>query len=97
MRNPVLPELPTFAELGYGGMDISLWFGIVVPAATPPPIIERLNAELAKILAMPDIRKSFMDQGAELGGGTPERFDAFIRTESARWLAVVKQAGIKAE
>jgi tripartite-type tricarboxylate transporter receptor subunit TctC len=96
-RNPVLPQLPTFAELGYGGMDISLWFGIVVLAATPPPIVKRLNAELARILAMPDIRKSFMDQGAELGGGTPEAFGAFMRAESARWLAVVKQAGIKPE
>jgi tripartite-type tricarboxylate transporter receptor subunit TctC len=96
-RNPILPELPTFAELGYGGMDISLWFGMVVPAATPQPIVRRLNAELDKILAMPDIRKSFMDQGAELGGGTPERFGEFMRTESARWGAVVKQAGIKPE
>jgi len=96
-RNPVLPELPTFAELGYGGMDISLWFGMVVPAATPQPIVHRLNAALDKILAMPDIRKSFTDQGAELGGGAPERFGEFMRSESARWLAVVKQAGIKAE
>jgi tripartite-type tricarboxylate transporter receptor subunit TctC len=51
-RNPILPQLPTFAKLGYGGMDISLWFGIVVPAATPHPIIGRLNAELARILAV---------------------------------------------
>jgi tripartite-type tricarboxylate transporter receptor subunit TctC len=96
-RNPLLPQLPTFAELGYGGMDISLWFGIVVPAATPPPIIGRLNAELARILAAPGIRKSFTDQGAELGGGTPETFGVFMRKESARWRAVVKQAGIKPE
>jgi tripartite-type tricarboxylate transporter receptor subunit TctC len=96
-RNPILPQLPTFAELGYGGMDISLWFGIVVPAATPRTIIGRLNAELAKIVAMPDIRKSFTDQGAEMGGGTPERFGTFMRAESARWLAVVRQAGIKPE
>jgi tripartite-type tricarboxylate transporter receptor subunit TctC len=96
-RNPILPKLPTFAELGYGGMDISLWFGIVAPAATPHPIIGRLNAELARILAAPGIRKSFADQGAELGGGTPEMFGAFMRSESARWRAVVKQAGIKPE
>jgi tripartite-type tricarboxylate transporter receptor subunit TctC len=96
-RNPVLPELPTFAELGYGGMDISLWYGIVVPAATPPPIVKRLNAELTKILAMPDIRKSFTDQGAEIGGGTADAFGAFMHTESARWFAVMKQAGIKPE
>jgi tripartite-type tricarboxylate transporter receptor subunit TctC len=96
-RNPVLPGLPTFAELGYRGMDISLWFGMVVPAATPRPNVRRLNAELDKILAMPDIRKVVTDQGAELGGGTPERFGEFMRAESARWGAVVKQAGIKPE
>jgi tripartite-type tricarboxylate transporter receptor subunit TctC len=96
-RNTVLPELPTFAELGYRGMDISLWFGMVVPAATPAPIIRRLNTELGKVLAMADIRKSFTDQGAEIGGGTPEAFGSFMRTESARWLKVVKAAGIKPE
>jgi tripartite-type tricarboxylate transporter receptor subunit TctC len=96
-RHPVLPELPTFAELGYAGMDVTLWFGLVAPAATPQPVIRRLNAELVRILAMPDLRKSFMDQGAEPGGGTPEDFGDFMRAESARWRVVVKQAGIKAE
>jgi len=96
-RHPVLPQLPTFAELGYAGMDVTLWFGLVAPAATPQPVIRRLNAELVRILAMPDLRKSLMDQGAEPGGGTPEDFGDFMRAESARWRVVVKQAGIKAE
>jgi len=76
-------------------MDISLWYGVVAPAGTPPPIVRRLNAELVKILDLPDIRKSFADQGADPQGGTPEAFAAFMREESARWAAVVKQAGIK--
>jgi tripartite-type tricarboxylate transporter receptor subunit TctC len=96
-RNAVLPDLPTFAELGYEGMDVTLWFGLVAPAATPKPIIARLNAELEKILAMPDLRKNFAAQGAEPGGGTPEAFADFMRAESARWRTVVKEAGIKAE
>jgi tripartite-type tricarboxylate transporter receptor subunit TctC len=96
-RNSLLPDLPTFAELGYDGMDVTLWYGLVAPAATPKPIVDRLNAELTKILAMPDLRKNFADQGAEPGGGTPEAFGDFMRTESARWRIVVKEAGIKAE
>jgi tripartite-type tricarboxylate transporter receptor subunit TctC len=94
-RNRLLPDIPTFAELGYGAMDISLWYGIVAPAGTPQPIVQRLNAELVKILDMPDVRKSFADQGADAKGGTPADFDAFMREESARWRTVVKQAGIK--
>jgi len=94
-RNRLLPDIPTFAELGYAGMDISLWYGVVAPAGTPQPIVRRLNAELGKILDLPDIRKSLADQGAEPQGGTPEQYAAFMREESARWRAVVTQAGIK--
>jgi tripartite-type tricarboxylate transporter receptor subunit TctC len=96
-RHPLLPAIPTFAELGLGGMDISLWYGITAPAGTPKPIVGKLNAALARILELPEIRESFAKQGAEAAGGTPEQYDAFIRTESARWREVVKRAGIKAE
>jgi tripartite-type tricarboxylate transporter receptor subunit TctC len=94
-RHRLLPEIPTFAELGHGGMDISLWYGIAAPAGTPQPVVRRLNSELAKILEVPGIRESFAKQGADPAGGSPEQFDAFIREESARWREVVKQAGIK--
>jgi tripartite-type tricarboxylate transporter receptor subunit TctC len=96
-RHRLLPDVPTFAELGYDRMDISLWYGIVAPAATPPAVVQRLNGELVKILALPDIRKSLLDQGADIEGGTPAAFDAFMRQESSRWGAVVKEAGIKPE
>ena len=96
-RHRLLPDVPSFAELGYARMDISLWYGIVAPAATPQPIVRRLNAELVKILEMPDIRKNFVDQGADVKGGTPASYDAFMREEAARWGAVIKQAGIKPE
>lgn len=96
-RHRLLPDIPTFAELGYDGMDISLWYGIAAPAGTPQPIIRQLNTELAKILDMPDIRESFAKQGADPAGGSPEQFDAFVRQESARWQDVVRQAGIRAD
>ena len=97
MRHPLLPAIPTFAELDFTGMDISLWYGITAPAGTPKSIVEKLNAAIAKILEMPEIRESFGKQGAETAGGTPEQYDAFIRAESAKWREVVRQAGIKAE
>lgn len=94
-RNRLLPDIPTFAELGYAGMDISLWYGVVAPAGTPQAIVQRLNAEFVKILAMYEIRESFTKQATEPAGGTSEQFDVFMRTESARWAIVVKRAGIK--
>jgi len=96
-RHRLLPRTPTFAELGYPRMDISLWYGIVAPAATPELIVRRLNAELIKILDMPEIRQSFADQGADIEGGTAAAFDTFMRDEQARWGALIKQAGIKRE
>ena len=96
-RHRLLPDVPSFAELGYPGMDIALWYGIAAPAGTPAPVVQRLNTELVKILAMPDIKQSLTEQGADVQGGSPEDFGAFMRNESARWGAVVKQAGIKPE
>jgi tripartite-type tricarboxylate transporter receptor subunit TctC len=94
-RHRLLPDIPSFAELGYAGMDIALWYGVVAPAGTPQPIVQRLNGALANILNMPDIHKSLTDQGADVQGGTPEEYGAFMREESSRWGAVVKRAGIK--
>jgi tripartite-type tricarboxylate transporter receptor subunit TctC len=96
-RHRLLPDVPTFAELGYDHMVISLWYGVVAPAATPQAVVQRLNGELAKILAMSDIRKSLTEQGADIGGGTPADFAAFMNEERSRWGVVVKEAGIKPE
>jgi tripartite-type tricarboxylate transporter receptor subunit TctC len=96
-RHRLFPDVSTFAELGFPGMDIALWYGVVVPAGTPLPIVQRLNAELAKILDMPDVHKNLSEQGADLQGGSAEDFAAFMRNESARWGEVVTRAGIKAE
>jgi tripartite-type tricarboxylate transporter receptor subunit TctC len=96
-RHRLLPDVPTFAELGYDHMEVSLWYGIVAPAATPTAVVRRLNGELVKILAMADIRKSLTDQGADIGGGTPADFAAFMSEERSRWGVVVREAGIKPE
>jgi tripartite-type tricarboxylate transporter receptor subunit TctC len=96
-RHRLLPDVPTFAELGYPRLDIALWYGVAAPAATPQPIVERLNAELVKILAHPETRRSLANQGADVAGGSPEDFAAFMREERERWGAVVRQAGIKPE
>jgi tripartite-type tricarboxylate transporter receptor subunit TctC len=96
-RHRLLPDVPTFAELGYDHMEVSLWYGIVAPAATPAAVVQRLNGELVKILAMADIRRSLTEQGADIGGGTPADFAAFMSEERSRWGGVVREAGIKPE
>lgn len=96
-RQPLLPDVPTFAELGNDRMDISLWYGIVAPAATPTAVVQRLNGELVKILEMADIRQRLIDQGADVAGGTPADFAVFMNEERSRWGVIVREAGIKPE
>jgi tripartite-type tricarboxylate transporter receptor subunit TctC len=94
-RNRLLPEVPTFAELGYPKVAVSLWYGLLAPAGTPRPIISRLNQEVTKTLASPDVREKLLAQGAEPMPTTPEAFGRFMQEETARWAPVVKQAGVK--
>ena len=89
-----MPEIPTIAESGYPGFDVSTWYGIVAPAGTPPEVVRKLNAEIAKVLEQPDIRQRFAQLGTEPGGGTPESFAATLRADIDKWAAVVKGAGI---
>lgn len=94
-RNRLLPEVPTFGELGYPKVAVSLWYGLLAPASTPKAVIGRLNAEVTKALASPDVREKLQAQGAEPMPGTPEAFGAFMQDEMAKWAPVVKQAGVK--
>jgi len=96
-RNPLAPDAPTFAEIGYPQIDVSLWYGMMVPAGTPQPVIDRLNREIGKVLALPEIRERFAAQGAEATSTTPEQFAQFMRQELAKWAPVVKRAGVKAD
>ena len=94
-RNRLLPEVPTFAELGHPKVAVSLWYGLLAPAGTPRAAIERLNREVTKILETGEIRDRLQAQGAEPMPGTPEAFAAFMQEERAKWAPVVKQAGVK--
>jgi tripartite-type tricarboxylate transporter receptor subunit TctC len=94
-RNRLLPEVPTFGELGYPKVAVSLWYGLLAPAGTPKPVVEKLNREAARALTSPDVRDKLQAQGAEPMPGTPEAFASFMQEEMAKWAPVVKQAGVK--
>lgn len=95
-RSALVPELPTIAESGYPGYEAVPWFGLVAPAGTPQPIIDRLHAEAVKALAIPEVRKSMENMGLDVIGGTPAEFTAVIKSEMPYWAKVIKEAGIKA-
>jgi tripartite-type tricarboxylate transporter receptor subunit TctC len=96
-RSPLLPDVPTFAESGVRGMDVGLWFGLLVPAATPREFIARLNAEVQKFAGTPDYRTQLAKIGYEPFTGNPEQFSAFLKTELQRWGRVIKAADIRPE
>jgi tripartite-type tricarboxylate transporter receptor subunit TctC len=96
-RNPDLPGVPTVAEAGLPGFEVTAWFGLFAPARTPRAVIDRLNAELVKILAMPDVRQKLAVHGVQPGGGTPDALRDFLASDIDRWGKVVREAGIRAE
>ncbi len=96
-RSPLAPDLPTISESGVPGYQASIWNGVLGPAATPRPIVAKLNAEIVRILNSPETRERFASMGADVLPSLPEEFAAFIRAEITKWAAVVKSAGIKGE
>ena len=92
-----LPDLPTVAESGVPGYEVTSWNGILAPAGTPPDIVRRLNADLNKIIAAPDMRQRMIDNGFEPVGGPPEKFGDKIHAEILKWAPVVKAAGVKVD
>ena len=96
-RSPLLPNVPSFAELGYPKVEVLNWQGLIVPKGTPKAIIDKLNAAANEALKDPGIREIMLAQGNEIGGGSPAEFSALIKSESAKWSAVVKAANIKPE
>jgi len=96
-RTSFMPELPTVAESGVPGYDVSLWWGVFAPAKTPKPVVDRLNAEIHKALATDAMKKHFADFGAEAAPMTPEAFSAKVRSEIASWRKVIQSANIKPE
>jgi tripartite-type tricarboxylate transporter receptor subunit TctC len=96
-RMSLFPDVPTLAESGMPGFEVGAWQGLMVPAGTPQPVIDRLNAELRKALANGEVRAKLAQQGAEPLGSSPEEYGAYIRKEIDRWGKVVKQSGVTAE
>lgn len=94
-RTSSAPELPTIAESGYPGFEVTIWYGLLAPAGTPPAIIRKLHLETAKALAQPDLRAKLAEQGLEAIGNSPDEFAAIIKSEIPMWAKVIKEAGIK--
>ena len=96
-RSASAPEIPTFAESGVPGYDHEPWNGLLAPAGTPRPIIARLNAEVVRMLATPEVMKIFANEGGVASGNSPEAFATIVKSETLKWAKVVKAAGIKIE
>jgi tripartite-type tricarboxylate transporter receptor subunit TctC len=96
-RTGLMPNLPTMIEAGLPEFEAVTWFGFTVPAGTPPDIVARLNTEIGKALAMPEIKKQLGQQGIDVAGGTPDAFGAYMRTEFDKWGKVVKETGASME
>ncbi len=94
-RSQALPEVPSIAEAGVPGYEATQWFGVLAPAGTPRPIIDRLNQEIVKLLKSPDVRDRLIADGTDPAPTTPEEFAAYIKSETEKWTKVIRAAGIK--
>jgi len=96
-RSTALPQLPTVAEAGLPGFDMSTWYGLWAPAGTPREVVARLGTEVAAIVRLPAVRERLLALGAEPVGNTPDEFAAFNRSELAKWARIVKQSGARVD
>jgi len=96
-RTQALPDVPSISEAGLPGYESTQWFGILAPAATPRPIIDRLNQEIVRIMQAPAMKQRLTNDGMEVVAGTPEQFGAHIKAETEKWAKVVKAIGLKQE
>jgi tripartite-type tricarboxylate transporter receptor subunit TctC len=91
------PQVPTMDEQGFAGFDATTWYGLVGPGKLNPAFVKRINEDMNRVMAMPDVVEKFDQYGAEDGGGTPERFAEFIRSETQKWAKVIKEAKVQAD
>ena len=96
-RSPLFPQLPTIAEGGVAGFEITQWYGFFAPAKTPKDIVDKLNKEIVAIMKDPDTAKKFADQGADIVTGSPEDFGKLVQSELAKWSKFIKEAKITAD
>lgn len=96
-RSPAAPDVPTMAEVGIADFEITAWFGFMAPAGTPKPIINKISKDVARIIAIPEVRDRILAQASVPIANTPEEYAAFIQAETKKWAEVIKQANIKAD
>jgi len=96
-RSSAAPDVPTVAEAGVAGYEMSQWYGMLAPAGTPLPVLERISAEMRKAMALPELRSRLQAEGADPVGSTPQEFTAFFKAEIAKWTRTVQAAGIRSE
>ena len=96
-RSPAAPDIPTVAESGVPGFEVTTWYGFALPAKTPRPILDYFHAEIVRSIKSPDVRERLVSQGADPVGNTPEQATAHVEREIAKWTKVIRAAGIKAQ
>ena len=96
-RHPAAPDLPTLQEAGVKGAEVDMWYAFLAPKATPAPVVQKLNAELRNILAMPDVKATFDKVGLEAASSSPEELRALMEKDYKRWAQVIKKNNITAE
>ena len=96
-RSPALPDVPTVAEAGVPGFEFDTWYGLFAPSSTPKPIVKQISADVAKALALPEVKTQMATRGAVPRPSTPEEFDAFVRSEVDKMAGIVKAAGLKTD
>jgi tripartite-type tricarboxylate transporter receptor subunit TctC len=93
-RSHLFPDVPTMGESGFPGFETILWHGVMAPAKVPREVVLRLNRDVVKVLAMPDVQKLLQAEGGLVSPSTPEEFQAFLRSDVDRWTKMIKQTGI---
>jgi tripartite-type tricarboxylate transporter receptor subunit TctC len=93
-RSPLVPGVPTMVELGYPHIVYESWYGVLAPAGTPKEIVAKVNADIQKAMALPDVKQQLENQGLQAAGGSPEQFDAFMRVEVEKWSKAIKAANV---
>jgi tripartite-type tricarboxylate transporter receptor subunit TctC len=96
-RSNILPDVPTIDEAGVPGYEATIWLGIMAPKGTPQPIVDKLNAEIGKVVNRPDVKESWAKQGVEPMTMSPAEFDKYLRADIEKWGKVVKEANIKVQ
>ena len=94
-RSPAMPDVPTLAESGVPGFDVTSWYSVIAPAGTPAAVVNKIQADTAAVLRMPDVVSRLSNDGAEPVGSTPPEVGRFLRAEMRKWEKVVKSSGIE--